>query len=141
MKKILTAILLFTSTFIFSQESYDTLLARGKAEFKKDFDQQNYSVAVENLEKAVALKPKNAEAHYFLGYAYSRLNSKDGRSIINVKLDMIYKASKEFETVNELNKKYKGEKIILDPYSKITSEWGTAAMSYWYRNEKDSAIW
>jgi len=142
MKIILTIILAFSMVTVFSQNGdFDQLLAAGKAEFNKDFDKQDYTVAIDNLEKAVKLKPESAEAHYFLGYAYSRLNAKDGRGMIQMSLPLVIKCSEEFERVNTLSPKYTGESLILDPYSKLTSEWGSMAMSYWHSNKPDSALW
>jgi hypothetical protein len=122
-------------------EEFDLFLANGKAEFKKEFENQDYSIAVENLEKAVKLQPDNAEAHYFLGYAYSRLNSKDGNGIIQMSNSLTIKCSNEFEIVNRLSPKYTGENIILDPYSKLSAEWGSLAIKYLYNNQQDSSIW
>ena len=142
MKHIYTIILACSITSVFSQtESFEQLLENGKAEFRKDFDKQEYAVAVSNLEKAVQLKPNNAEAHYFLGYAYSRLNSKDGSSMVTMKLSLTIKSSEEFETVNKLEPKYTGEIVVLDPYSKLTGEWGSLAMYYLHNNKTDSALW
>lgn len=116
-------------------------LEKGKEEFKKEHEAQDFKMAVDYLKKAVELRPNDAEAHYFLGYAYSRLNSKDGKGLIQMSLPLTLLCSEEFETVNRLTPKYPGEMIILDPYSKIGSEWGSLAMSYWHNNQSDSAIW
>jgi len=118
-------------------ESFESLLAKGKAEFKD----QRFASAVSLLRKAVTLEPENAEAHYFLGYAYSRLNSIDGKSMIKMDLKLNIQASEEFEQVIQLTPKYTEETIILDPYSKITTEWGCMAMCYWNNNKTDSAVW
>lgn len=118
-------------------QNFEQLLAQGKSEFKS----RQFADAVTTLEKAVKLNPMNSEAHYFLGYSYDRLNSADADGIPNLSIDLTTKASKEFETVNQLTPKYTGEFVILDPYSKITAEWGSAAFKYLYHNKKDSAIW
>lgn len=142
MKKYSVIFLFFFSQIAFSQEySFDELLQKGKMEFSKEYDQQDYSKAVEYLQQAVNLNPQNAEAHYFLGYAYSRLNSKDGKSMIDSDVKLTLKSSEQFETVIKLTPKYQGELVILDPYSKITAEWGSLAMSYWHKNIPDSAKW
>ncbi|WP_316802652.1 tetratricopeptide repeat protein [Pedobacter nototheniae] len=142
MKKIIIALLTILSFSVYAQdETFEQLMINGKAEFKKEHEAQNYDLAVKNLEKAVQLKPDNAEAHYFLGYAYSRLNSKDGKGIIGMTLPILIKTSEHLEKVNKLSPKYKGEMLILDPYSKISSEWGSMAMNYIFHNKIDSAKW
>ncbi len=120
---------------------FQTLLNNGKAEFKKEFDEQDYQKAVDNLEKAVALKPNDAEANYYLGYAYSRLNSKDGESIIKMDVNTTLKVSSYFEKVIQISPQYKGDIVSLDPYSKISSEWGSLAAKYLYEDKLDSAKW
>lgn len=142
MKLIVTLILSFNIILSFGQiNEFDTYLQNGKAEFTKEFDEQDFTQAVFNLEKAVSLRPSNAEAHYYLGYAYSRLNSKDARTMINVNHELTIKSSEQFELINKLYPKYKGELFILDPYSKITSEWGSLATRYWVNNNTDSMKW
>ncbi len=142
MKHTLFLALLFIASISYSQSGdFETLLEAGKSEFLKSYDAQNFEIAVKKLEQAVELKPKHAEARYFLGYAYSRLNSKDGKSMIDMNLDLTLKASEQFEIVNKLSPKYEGEKLVLDPYSKLTAEWGSLAMSFWHKNKPDSAIW
>jgi hypothetical protein len=142
MKRTLLLIFSLLSTFGFSQPvSFDTLLSRGEKEFAKEWDKQNFNVAVDNLEKAVKLRPDHSEAHYFLGYSYSRLNSKDGEGMIGMKLSWTLKASEQYELVNIFAPKYTGKSLFLDPYSKLTSEWGSLAMCYLYNNKKDSASW
>lgn len=121
--------------------SFESLLNKGKAEFKKDFDEQDFVLAVNYLKKAVTLEPENAEAHYFLGYAYSRLNAQDGKSMIKMDLQLNRRSSEEFEQVIQLTPKYTGEMVVLDPYSKLTAEWGCMAMCYLNNNKLDSAVW
>src|SRR5687767_3120870 len=94
---LLSFLLAFTPAFNQTSE-FDSLLVLGKAEF----EEQDYAMAVSYLEKAVELNPLNAEAHYFLGYAYSRLNSKDGSDIPESILPLTLKSSEHFETVIKL---------------------------------------
>lgn len=142
MKSLFTTLFFLIYIVVSAQTNeFDSLLAQGKSEFKKDREQQDFALAIEHLEKAVKLKPRNAEAHYFLGYAYSRLNAKDGKGMINMSIPLTLKSSKELETVNKLSSKYTGEIVVLDPYSKLTAEWGSQAMSYWHNNKPDSCLW
>ncbi|MCL2329186.1 MAG: SUMF1/EgtB/PvdO family nonheme iron enzyme [Bacteroidetes bacterium] len=142
MKKLITIVLTLICTVLYAQTgNFNDLLNKGKAEFTKEFEQQDYKKAVTYLEQAVKLQPNNAEARYFLGYAYSRLNAKDGLKMIESNLDLLYKASEQFEKVIALSPKYTGETVLLDPYSKLTAEWGSMAMKYLYQNKPDSARW
>jgi hypothetical protein len=142
MKILFTLIIsCFLATLYAQNVEFDTLFEKGKAEFKKDFLQQDFQKAVNYLEKAVSLKPDNAEARYFLGYAYNRVNSKQGESIIDMSLLTLIRASEQFEKVNKLTPKYTGEIIAYDPYSIISFEWGSIALRYLYLNKTDSAIW
>lgn len=119
--------------------SFGKLLAQGKAEFRKE--QPNYQAAIRALEAATRLLPGNAEAHYYLGYAYGRLNNKDGSTMNQMRLPLVRKSSQEMETVNRLTPRYTGELVVLDPYAKITSEWGALAVGYSTRQQPDSARW
>jgi hypothetical protein len=138
MKISVTFILTFFFTISYSQvDDFNALIDSGKAEFRREY----YTKAIEYFESAVRLKPDNAEARYFLGYSYSRVNSKDGQGIIGMNLSVTIKSSEQFEIVNKLTPKYNGEIVLLDPYSKLSAEWGSLAMSYWHNNKSDSAIW
>lgn len=118
-------------------QNFDDFLIKGKNEFKN----AQFAEAAKTLKKAIALDPNNPEAHYFLGYCYSRLNASDANTIPNTSLTLTLLSSEEFETVNRLTPKYTGEFVVLDPYSKITAEWGSAAFKYLVNHQKDSAIW
>ncbi|MBK8805148.1 MAG: tetratricopeptide repeat protein [Bacteroidales bacterium] len=142
MKTFTTLYFIFISSLLFSQSiNFETLLQEGKRELYKDSEHQNLNNAIKKLEQAILIEPKNAEAHYFLGYAYSRFNSFDGRSIISMNSNLTIKSSEQFEIVNRLTPKYNGEILVLDPYSKLTGEWGGQAMCYIYKNKLDSALW
>lgn len=117
------------------------LFRSGRAEFDKEFDVQDYEQAAYYLEQAVRMEPDNAKYHYFLGYAYSRINSKDGNCIPNMSRALTEKTSEQFEIVNKLTPNYTDEKLFLDPYAKITAEWGSLAMKYEATNQADSACW
>lgn len=144
MMKTIAPILL--ACFWFFQASsqvyeFDTLLSLGKAEFSKDFNERDFVAASQYLEQAVVLRPDHAEARYFLGYAYSGLNSNDGSGLIRTTLFKTNRSSVQFEKVIELEPNYSGEIVVLDPYSKISSEWGSLAIAYLDREEPDSARW
>lgn len=133
--------LILCNTCYGQAESFDILLNRGESQFNKDLEKPDYNFAINNLKKAIELNPGNAEAHYFLGYAYSRFNSKDASSVPNMRMPLVIKTSEEMERVISLTPLYKGKIISLDPYSKITSEWGSLAFCYLANNKIDSAKW
>ncbi len=134
-------ILIFSSHFFgFSQASvFDSLLNLGKLEFNKEFDLQDYDYAAEVLEKALELNPDHPELLYFLGYTFSRLNSKDGNTIIETDAKMVEISSGYFEKIIKIQLKYQGQMLALDPYSKIAAEWSSLALNYCYYNDIASA--
>ena len=148
MKNLLIILMILTFINVHCQTKFDTIFNNAKKEFKRienldreEYDQIDYTSLVKSFEKAIKLKPDDSESRYFLGYTYSRMNAKDGRTIIDQNLDLTIKSSQQFEIVNKLTPKYSGELITLDPYSKISAEWGSMALKYLYEKKKDSAIW
>ncbi len=130
-------ITLISSTLFAQTENFSSLITKGKEAYAKS----EFVIASNYFEKAVLIIPKSAEAHYYLGYCYSKINSFDGKGLTNSSLPQVLKSSLEFELVNKLSPKYKGKLIVQDPYSKLSSEWGSLAISYIYNNKTDSAIW
>jgi hypothetical protein len=58
-----------------------------------------------------------------------------------LKVTLAVQASEHFEMVNKLEPAYKHDLYLLDPYSKITSIWGSLAQSYFLKGQLDSAKW
>jgi hypothetical protein len=119
------------------------IIDSGKYEFKQQAQSQkpDYSKAFRILSNQVRNKPNNAELKYFLGYAIDRLNAEDGRGMLELQKVKTLKASEQFEQVNKIEPIYKGEYFTLDPYSKITSIWGSLAQSFLSKRQTDSAKW
>lgn len=115
----------------------------GKVEFLRQTNSENpdYQIAYRILTNQVKADPNNAEYRYFLGYTIDKLNSDDGRRMNASRRDYTIEASKQFEEVNQLQPIYKGEYYILDPYSKISSIWGSLGMAYAYKGQEDSVRW
>ncbi|QES89893.1 hypothetical protein [Rhizosphaericola mali] len=102
----------------------------------------DYIKAGKLLEPIVAQDPGNAEAWYFFGYAIDQYNMSAGANMLNASLPLAIRASEAFQNCIELSDgKYKGEKLLFDPYTKILTIWGTQALKYLQKDKKDSAIW
>jgi hypothetical protein len=128
----------------FSQENnFKSLLDSGKVAFKKENAEQapDFTKALGLLTRAVSQNPTNTEARYFLGYTIDRINSPDGSSMHLIKSQGTIKASEQFERINSLEEIYTGERWLLDPYTKITTIWGSLAQAYLVRDLPDSARW
>lgn len=143
--KIILALFFSTNSLLGLSQNSDrsSISDSGKIEFKKQLSAENpdYSAAYRMLKSQVALYPANAELHYFLGYATDRLNSEEGSTMYQMKKALTTEASEHFETVNKLEPRYAGEYVVLDPYAKLSSIWGSLAQAYLVRQLKDSAVW
>lgn len=143
-KAVLISTLLFLFCNAYSQSGdFQSLIDSGKAEFKNQAASQmsDYSYALKLLLQSVKANPNNAESRYFLGYAIDRINAGDGSTMDGVQRELTEKVSEQFEACIALEKQYSGEKLLLDPYSKITSIWGSLAQAYLTRQSRDSAVW
>lgn len=144
MKLILSIYLSCFAAISFSQTTNQPQISdSGKVEFKKQTvaEKPDYSAAYRILKNQVKLHPNNAELHYFLGYTIDRMNAFDGSTMFEIKKEKTLEASEQFEMVNKLTPQYKGEYVVLDPYAKLSSIWGSLAQSYLHRKLKDSAVW
>ncbi|MGH1385398.1 tetratricopeptide repeat protein [Kordia sp.] len=148
MKQILVVLIALFITNIYGQTTDQELDNRIKKEYKRigsltkeEYDKIDYSKFVKDIEAKVEENPENTEARYFLGYAYGQKNSYDANDMIHTNLDLVMKASEQFEEIIKLTPKYSGEIIGLNPYDKIAAEWGSLAIKYLYEQKKDSAIW
>jgi hypothetical protein len=125
----------------YSQNKFQILLDSGKTEFKAQFVafNPNYDKAIELFKQAASLKPNDPEAEYFLGYTLDKINMLHGMDSVDCKLTE--EASYHMELVNKLQPRYTGEYMLLDPYSKLTANWGSLAFSYLVKGQVDSAKW
>ena len=144
MKLILAIFLSCLAGYSFSQENGQNKISdSGKIEFNKQTtaEKPDYSTAYRVLKNQLKQYPNNAELHYFFGYTIDRMNAFDGSTMFELKKEKTLEASAHFETVNKLEPVYKGEIVILDPYAKLSSIWGSLAQAYLFRKLKDSAAW
>lgn len=132
-------IIVFIHLFFFIRVNINAQQALDEAE--KLFSDGKYSEAVSILEEFTNKNPNNQEAHYFLGYAYDKLNGSDGSLVNKSKIHFTLKASEHFKKVTEISPYYNGKILIQGPYSKLTSIWGCMAATYTFRGDLDSAIW
>jgi hypothetical protein len=124
----------------FTQNS-SSLLASAKAEFQKSYTEQDMAQAVQQLRQALRQQPNNAEIHYFLAYALDKVNAAEAIWVAFSDRSKVEEISQHLEQCIRLSARYTGEKLALDPYSKLGSVWGALAMGYQARNLPDSARW
>lgn len=134
------ALCFILGTPIFSQNG-PALLANTKAEFQKEYAEQDMPQVVQQLKQALRSQPNNPEIHYYLAYALDRVNSAGATWVASSNLHQVEEISQHLEQSIRLSPKYNGEKLALDPYSKLGSVWGNLAMGYLARSLPDSARW
>lgn len=134
---------LFLPVFLWAQTPASGETDPGINAFEQAAEQEtpDYTEAYRILQEEVQQHPDKASLHYYLGYTIDRMNSEDGKTLyLSDKMKCIL-SSEQFEKVNQLEPVYKGPFKILDPYSKISSIWGSLAMHYQYLQLPDSAVW
>jgi hypothetical protein len=142
--------LIISSNYSSSTEKFDSLMALGK-NFYKEYDtlQSDYIFKVIKLKKAkqyfkeaLEIKPNDSEANYFMGYSYDSeiFGSSPGDSIPLITFEKAKEISEYFVKSIKASKRYEGEKLILSPYSKITSLYGCSALAFLSKGNIDSAI-
>ncbi len=118
-------------------QTFAELLKLGKDQFFSE----EFNKACNTLEKAIAINPDNQEVHYYLGYSIDKINSPYAEYFPQIDLIFTSLASEEFEAATRCSSTYTGDSIIIDPYFRISSTWGSLAFKYLYYGKKDSAIW
>lgn len=131
---------LTTSAAIIAQNAA-TLLESAKSEFKKDYATQDMAQAAQNLRRALATAPNNPEIHYYLANALDRVNAANSSWVASSNRIKVAEISQHLERCIGLSPRYTGEKLSLDPYSKLGAVWGSLAMGYLAQNLPDSARW
>ena len=137
MPLIFRLILLFSALFIQVQaqdiiddpeQRYHFFMQKAKGfYFQKN---PNYKEAIKYYKKAMAIDSTQADLHYFLAHAYDRLNAKDGNFIPTMQDELVQRASDALNRCLAINPIYMGEKLVLDPYSKLSSVWGSLGLKY-----------
>jgi tetratricopeptide (TPR) repeat protein len=120
-----------------SNENWESLRTKTEEALNK----KDYQTALEYLNTALSRDPQSAEIHYYLGQTYRLMLFADGFFINNVNMPYAFKSSEQFRIATEISPRYTGKKFVVDPYTKIQAIWGSAAMTYLYRNKPDSAKW
>ncbi len=111
-------------------------MEKGKAAFKN----KEFAQAVKLFEEVVHAQPNHQEAHYFLGYSYSRLACPHGGLLMQMDEKLSMKAIEHLQAVVRIAPQYTGEVIVLDPYAKMTSEWGMLALRSAFSGNPAQAI-
>jgi hypothetical protein len=145
--KVLLLVLALKIPFGYSQiDNFQTYLDSAKNLFKsaaklsgEELQHFDYQAILPLLNEAIALNGQSAEAYYYMAYTYSRMNSMDANGLLGMNLEWVQKASEALNKCIALAPEYTGEIIALDPYSKLTSEWGALATSYLYNYNQQAA--
>lgn len=122
-------------------DSAKTLFLQQNNVSDEDQRKENYWRVVSMLESVLERAPTLSEAHYFLGYAYSWINATDAVHKPKLNVDLVLRSSEQMEQVIALTPRYTGQRVSLDPYSKLTATWGMFALSHWINDRTDSAVW
>ena len=89
----------------------------------------DYKEAEKKIHQALSLDSTLAEAHYFAGYLYCRMHTRN-LEIPDLTWEQTSITSHFFEKVVQFEPDYGGEIISLKPREKIMSEWSALALGY-----------
>ncbi|GAB1443448.1 hypothetical protein MASR2M39_22880 [Ignavibacteriales bacterium] len=110
-----------------------------QAETSDTVQMELYREAADLIEEYLLIDSLNAEAHYFLGYAYDRISLPSMNYLVTLDMEYLRKSISHFLKSIQISPEYKGESWHLSSYSKVISIWGTAAISYIIKENLDSA--
>jgi tetratricopeptide (TPR) repeat protein len=155
MKKVLLIIFCFVASNYITKASeidikFDSLMNLGKQYYRLyDTSDVDFIFRLIDLKKsmeytksALNVKPDNPEANYYMGYIKDAefYGNSPGDSIPLSSLSKVREISQYFENSIKSKEKLTYEKLILSPYSKISSLYGCAAFAYMIKGDIDSAI-
>lgn len=151
---LLLAVMLIPTPAPAQDETFEEVLARGMGAFRsaeaareRDTDEaysvSRFKTAIEYLERATRMNPRDQEAWYFLAYARDRLwgTASPGDALPQRTVSQTLGISEPLERVLSIAPRYDGEIVILTPRSKMTATWGSLAAAYAARGQLDSAHW
>ena len=136
MRRILLSLALLLCGCQSGKMDITAAMQKGKAAFKAG----KYDEAISQFEQVVRAQPNHQEAQYFLGYAYSRTACAHGGLIMALNEGKSMQAMEHLAAAIRIDPQYRGELVVLDPYAKLTSEWGMVALYYAYKDSVNTAI-
>lgn len=136
MKYFILLIALFCYNNSYSQD-LDSLLEFTKKAYSSYEVEKNDSL-VTVFKSLLKKYPDNPQVYYYLAHVHSRAENSDASTIPTLTYKEVLQTSEYLEKVISLDPSYKSPLIILGPYAKIQSEWGSLALKYYYKNDLDS---
>jgi hypothetical protein len=131
--KLLSIILLNYFLLISNEQDIDLI----KNELIKSSD-RNLEQYIPVLDKNIELDSENPVWYYLKGTLLNGINYKKGINIPNVNFSQTNASSEYFEKVLQLDSNYYTEIHLLDPYTSLTSIWGSQALAYDVKGNTDS---